>query len=223
MVAHALPPSERDFRGPGCGDDCIVVRAIVPGRFGRTELLLHDPEAHEEYGRVTSFGGRSAVVWTGALVVDLAARSATVYGRELQMTPGEWGFLEHLALHAGRVCSLDELLISARGAEWAGADHLARVTMIRVRFKLGACADLIQTVLGRGYRLALTDPIETYPGMAEPAPEKPWSKTYPHCQRCGRTDRLHEGRGLCRRCRSALLEDRRRARRSPSHAPRRTS
>lgn len=161
MVAQLL--SERSFRGPGCTDACEVVRAIVPGRFGRSELLLHDPFAHEEYGRITSWNGSDPVVWTGALVIDLRARTAGVHGRELELSPFEWSVLEYLAVHAGRICSIAELMTVSRGPVWATEDHVCRAAMSRLRAKLGPCGDLVETVAGRGYRLRMVEPVEAAP------------------------------------------------------------
>ena len=118
-MAAAMAP-ERDFRGPGCTDACEVVKAIVPGRFGRTDLLLHDPDTHEEYGRLTSGVPGGVIVWTGSLLGDLRTRDAFSAGGTLNLTLREWQILEFLALRIGRWCTAAEIV--APPAEVVPAD-----------------------------------------------------------------------------------------------------
>jgi hypothetical protein len=195
MVAQLIP--ERDFRGPGCTDACEVVKAIVPGRFGRSELLLHDPSAHEAYGRATSGGARDGgfVVETGGLRIDRWRRAAFAFGVDVELTGGEWKLLDFLAGHADRYVPTAELARVVMG-EW-GAHHSFHVYMARLRSRLGAASYLIETRFGHGYRLRLLPPTETAP------PSPPWSGAHAFCVCCGGTKRPHSGHGRCVRCRSS--------------------
>jgi DNA-binding winged helix-turn-helix (wHTH) protein len=205
MVAHLTP--ERDFRGAGCTEACEVVRAIVPGRFGRSELLLHDPGVHEEYGRATAGIGGGTVVWTGPLVVDRWAKTAQLGPRTVHLTGREYELLDHLAARLGRLCSMREIGASLWSDSW-GAARAIRMTMLRLRGKLAPCPGLIETVPGRGYRLAVVPPVEHVEDLpVPPRPVTPWRATgrwaqcWERCACCGTTEREHYGHGRCAGCR----------------------
>lgn len=166
MVAQMVP--ERDFRLPGCGDGCHVVKAIVAGVFGRSELLIHDPEDHELYGAASALQSGIMLpalgrVATGRLEVNLFTREASVDGRPLWLTPNEVALLQYLAERLGRLCPRREIA----SAVWPWRDfdghndqyHLLRVNMARIRAKLGEqAADLLVTRCGVGYLLQAIEP-----------------------------------------------------------------
>jgi DNA-binding winged helix-turn-helix (wHTH) protein len=200
MVAERVP--ERDFRGPGCTDACEVLKAIVPGRFGRSELLIHDPSSHEEYGRITAGPTNGTVVWTGSLVIDRWARTVASAGRVVRLTEREWSVLDHLARHVGRLCSLAEIVHAVWGSEWVPADHMVRVNMVRVRQKLGDNGRLIETRIGFGYRLIIAPPIECATPLVLVPATRPngWATLWDRCICCGKTDSPHRSHGRCGRC-----------------------
>ena len=88
----------------------------------------------------------------GDLKLDRAARRATRAGLELSLTRKEIGVLEVLLVADGTVVSAEELLERV----WdENADPFTRtvvVTLTRLRRKLGE-PDLIETVVGAGYRM----------------------------------------------------------------------
>lgn len=88
----------------------------------------------------------------GDLKLDRAARRATRAGLELSLTRKEIGVLEVLLMADGTVVSAEELLERV----WdENADPFTRtvvVTLTRLRRKLGE-PDLIETVVGAGYRM----------------------------------------------------------------------
>ena len=75
------------------------------------------------------------------LVVDEAARVATLRGKALDLTPGEFALLVRLVAHRGRVF--------ARPADERTVD----VQVANLRRKLGSWARHIETVRGVGYRI----------------------------------------------------------------------
>lgn len=198
-LSQALPPAERDLRRPGCTDACQMVKAIVPGRFGRSELLLHDPEAHEEYGQSIAgpFGGQ-AYIQTGALVVALIDCSVTVGGRLVNVSPTEWRILRLLAVNLGWVVSSHDLMTIVWGPEYVTDTHLIRVNVARLREKLGGCARLIKTKCGIGYQLFHEPPSESADDVAPV--RRRWAVEWDACRRCGGTDLPHHGHGFCRGC-----------------------
>src|SRR3954466_7363999 len=93
LMPLSLVPLERSFRATGCDARCEVVQALLPGRFGRSELLLHDPTAHEEYGRgIASLLGDAArlgAVHSGGIAIDLDACTVSRDGSPLAVSPSE--------------------------------------------------------------------------------------------------------------------------------------
>ena len=88
----------------------------------------------------------------GPLVMDVRARKVTVNGREVALTPKEFGILECLAAAPGRVVSRQEILESAWDAHWYGPTKVLDVHVAALRRKLGV-PGLIEAVYGKGFRL----------------------------------------------------------------------
>ncbi len=98
-----------------------------------------------------------APVRVGGLVVDPAARRATLDGREIPLTGYEFALLEALARRAGRVLSREQLMELAKGSAEEAFDRSIDVHVSRLRQKLGddpRHPRLIKTVRGSGYLLA---------------------------------------------------------------------
>jgi DNA-binding response OmpR family regulator len=95
---------------------------------------------------------RGELLHHGPLVVDLRAHRVTVGGREVALTPKEFGILECLASDPGRVVSRQEILELVWDAHWYGPTKVLDVHVAALRRKLGDPA-LVETVYGRGFRL----------------------------------------------------------------------
>ena len=104
--------------------------------------------------RARSAGG-SAAVEAGPLRVDPSTHEATFRGRPLALTPREFGLLEFLARHPGRVHSREELLRKVWGYDYVGASRTVDVHVRRLRVKLGERNHVIETVAGSGYKLVV--------------------------------------------------------------------
>ena len=151
--------AEREFRGPGCdAEACRIVQAVVPGCFGRSEILVHSASTHEAYGRAQVEEWAPAVR-LGPLVVDVAAGVASVDGRELKLTYYEWCILRYLAERIDRVCEYAAISDAVWGEGWHFDAHPVRVIVCRLRAKLGPAGHLIRMERRRGYRLT-RDPEE---------------------------------------------------------------
>jgi DNA-binding response OmpR family regulator len=98
----------------------------------------------------------------GPLVVDSRTRKVTVHGAEIALTPREFEILECLAADPGRVFTRQALLERIWDAHWYGPTKVLDVHVAALRRKLGV-PGLIETVYGRGFRLA-------EPDAAAPAP-----------------------------------------------------
>jgi DNA-binding response OmpR family regulator len=98
----------------------------------------------------------SSTLVVGDLVIDPAAHTVTLAGREVDLTPREFDLLRALALDAGRVLSVDDLLTRVWGAEYAGESQVVYVHIRWLREKIEedpARPRRIVTVRGVGYKL----------------------------------------------------------------------
>ena len=96
----------------------------------------------------------------GPLVVDSRTRKVTVHGEEIALTPREFEILECLAVDPGRVFTRQALLERIWDAHWYGPTKVLDVHVAALRRKLGV-PGLIETVYGRGFRLAEPGPDPT--------------------------------------------------------------
>lgn len=92
----------------------------------------------------------------GDLVVEVPARTASLAGDVLDLSPKEFDMLRVLAERAGDVISKRELLAEVWREPYGGSDHTVDVHISWLRKKLGETAQeprYIQTVHGVGLRL----------------------------------------------------------------------
>ena len=97
--------------------------------------------------------GLPDVVRIGPILIDRSAHRVTADGVEIELTPTEFKLLVTLAERRGRVQSRAHLLETV----WDAAPDIQTRTVDmhvqRLRTKLGAAGELIETVRGFGYRL----------------------------------------------------------------------
>ncbi|HEU4539585.1 MAG TPA: winged helix-turn-helix domain-containing protein [Jiangellaceae bacterium] len=91
----------------------------------------------------------------GGVTLDVAGRRAIAGGRELALTKTQFGLLEHLMRHPGRVCSRAELMSEVWGYREPIGTRTIDVHVAALRAKLGWALP-ISTVRGQGYRV---DPV----------------------------------------------------------------
>lgn len=98
-------------------------------------------------------GPTTSVIEHGRLRVDISARRTWVADESVALTAKEFDILACLALEPGRVVSREEIFDRAWDEHWYGPRKVLDVHMAALRRKLGDQA-LIETVYGRGFRLA---------------------------------------------------------------------
>jgi len=139
------------IRGLELGADDYVTKPFSPRELVlRVQAILRRGGPAAARG-VTSYGG-------GVLVIDEPRRVVMVRGREVGLTPTEWGILAALATVPGRVYSRFELINRVRGYEFEGYERTVDSHVKNLRRKVGddsADPVIVQTVLGGGYRLGL--------------------------------------------------------------------
>lgn len=151
VIALTARSSVEDrIRGLEGGADDYVTKPFSP-----QEVVL----------RVTAVLGRSAPglptgvarFGNGRLEVDQARHEVRFEGGLLDLTPTEWGVLTALAAQPGRVFSRADLVNRVRGYEFAGYERTIDSHVKNLRRKLGvAGAEVIETILGVGYRFGLS-------------------------------------------------------------------
>lgn len=87
------------------------------------------------------------------LRLDPQAHLATFAGISLDLSPTEFALLQLLLRSQGRAFSRSYLLDTVWGETYIGGDRSVDNTVLRLRKKLGALGDAIETVWGVGYRL----------------------------------------------------------------------
>jgi len=97
---------------------------------------------------------QDGVLHVGRMLVDTRAHRVEVDGNEVALTPREFDILACLASDAGRVFTRREMFARVWGGHWYGPTKVLDVHIAAVRRKLGD-PDLIETVYGRGFRLAV--------------------------------------------------------------------
>jgi two-component system, OmpR family, response regulator VanR len=95
---------------------------------------------------------RAPVLRHGDLALDPARRIATRAGRDLALSPKEFGVLEALLRADGAVVSSEQLLESVWDANVDPFTNTVRMTLMKLRRKLGE-PPVIETIAGAGYRL----------------------------------------------------------------------
>jgi DNA-binding response OmpR family regulator len=100
-------------------------------------------------------GGSSAVLRVGELELDTARHEARRGERQLDLTAKEFALLRYFMANAGEVLSQEHLLEHVWDEHADPFTNTVRVTVGTLRRKLaeGDEPQLIETVIGRGYRL----------------------------------------------------------------------
>lgn len=112
----------------------------------RVRAVLRRPIA------VAEAEGREIIIFEGWLL-DIDQRELRdPAGRAVELTAGEFNLLRTFARHPRRLLTRDQLLDLSRGTGAEPFDRAIDLAVSRLRRKLGAAADLIQTVRGEGYR-----------------------------------------------------------------------
>ena len=151
IVLTARSAVDDRIAGLRMGADDYVVKPFSP-----TEVVLRVQAVLGRGGRdrlaeaLGTFGG-------GRLQIDEAGHVASMGGRELALTPHEWGLLVALASAPGRVFSRRELVERVGGYAFDGYERAIDTHVKNLRHKLGPEGqDVIETVVGFGYRLGIT-------------------------------------------------------------------
>ena len=89
----------------------------------------------------------------GSLLLDLSRHEVLLDGAEIPLTAKEFGLLEQLLRHPGRVLTRDVLLNSVWGYDYYGTTRTVDVHIRRLKLKILLLEDAIISVKSLGYKL----------------------------------------------------------------------
>jgi DNA-binding response OmpR family regulator len=140
-------------RGLEMGADDYITKP-----FSHLELLARSRAVLRRYQNQPPAVGETYEA--GNFQMDYGTRRVTVGGKQVRLTPIEYGLLYHLTRNAGRVMPHRTLLAKVWGREYTSELDYLKVYIRRLRHKLGEEVEAniaIESERGVGYRLVSTD------------------------------------------------------------------
>ena len=102
--------------------------------------------------RNASTQNKADVLVFGGLEINIAARTVTVDGKRVELTPKEYELLFYLIEHRNIALSRDKLLSDIWGYDFFGDDRTIDTHINNLRNNLGPYRDYIVTLRGVGYK-----------------------------------------------------------------------
>jgi two-component system alkaline phosphatase synthesis response regulator PhoP len=116
--------------------------ARVKALLRRVDRSRHDTQTTYRYGK---------------LAMDLDRHEVTVQGKDVALTAKEFGLLEHLLRHPGRVLTREVLLNQVWGYDYFGTTRTVDVHVRRLKQKIPLLDEAILSVKSLGYKLKEQD------------------------------------------------------------------
>ncbi len=152
LMLTAKSGEDNRIHGLELGADDYVTKPFSPRELVlRCQAILRRGGHAQAGQQPVSYGG-------GVLVIDEQRREVRVFGTSAALTPTEWGLLVALGTVPGRVYTRLELINRVRGYEFEGYERSVDSHVKNLRRKIEtdpADPQIVQTVLGGGYRLGL--------------------------------------------------------------------
>ncbi|MFI6867190.1 response regulator [Nocardia sp. NPDC050406] len=148
IVLSARTDSSDKVEALDAGADDYVTKP-----FGMDELLARLRAAVRR--GAASADAAEPVVETASFTVDLAMKKVTRHGKDVHLTPTEWGMLEMLVRNRGKLVGRREILREVWGPSYATETHYLRVYLAQLRRKLEddpSNPKHLLTEAGMGYR-----------------------------------------------------------------------
>lgn len=137
--------------GLNLGADDYVTKPFNP-----VELLARVKSQLRRYMVLGSGKTRSSVLRVGDIELDDAAKSVLLMGETVSLTPKEYGILNFLMEHPGRVFSPKQIYAQVWGEESYGAEGTVAVHIRHLREKVEIDPDEprhLKVVWGQGYKI----------------------------------------------------------------------
>lgn len=127
-------------------DDYVTKPFEIPVFLARVHALLRRATAMKEPKEATQ-------LQIGELVLDSDTYVVRCAAEPIELTPTEFKLLAALMKNQGRVLSRDKLVEAIQGQNMSVGDRTIDTHVFGLRKKLGACAEVIETIRGIGYRI----------------------------------------------------------------------
>jgi DNA-binding response OmpR family regulator len=124
--------------------------------FNPDVLLAHVKSVLRRTARQAPADSASTALTAGDMVIDPAAHTVAIGGVDVDLTAREFALLHAMALQAGRVIPVDDLITSVWGAEFMGEPQVVYVHIRWLREKIEADPNNPQRIVnvrGVGYKL----------------------------------------------------------------------
>ena len=132
------------------GADDYVVKPFSP-----KELMLR---VNAIMNRVRPSGAKPRQTESfGGLTVDLGARTVSVDGERVELSPKEYDLLTYLMKNKGLALTREQLLMNVWGYDFYGDDRTLDTHIKLLRKRLGPYSGYIVTIRGVGYRFEAPD------------------------------------------------------------------
>lgn len=142
IIITAREDEETELTSFDCGADEFVSKSVkMRPLMARIKALLK---------RVLP---ENDVLEVGEISIDLNARTVSVGGRNIELTPKEFELLLYLAQYQNVAKSRQQILHSVWNTDYYGDARTVDTHVKNLRMKLGAAGNRIRTVRGMGYLL----------------------------------------------------------------------
>ena len=142
IMLSALGEEYDKVHGFDLGIDDYVVKP-----FSSKELMMR---IHAILKRTSNVSGNTYSI--GDLNIDYSARTVSVNGERVQLSPKEYELLTYLVKNKGIALTREQLLQNVWGYDFFGDDRTLDTHVKLLRKNLGDCAKYIVTLRGVGYR-----------------------------------------------------------------------
>lgn len=153
ILLTARAEVEQRIEGLSLGADDYVTKPFSP-----RELILRVGAVLRRVRQAPPATEGGAVLRAGSITLNADAASASVDGEPLDLTATEFKLLQTLMERKGRVQSRRQLLQAAWGVTANITTRTVDMHVQRLRAKLGAEAERLETVRGFGYRFRADSP-----------------------------------------------------------------
>lgn len=144
IMLSALGEEYDKIHGFDIGVDDYVVKP-----FSSKELMMR---IHAILKRVNAGDTGSDIMKVGEMEINFSARTVTIRGERVQLSPKEYELLAYLAKNAGIALTREQLLQNVWGYDFFGDDRTLDTHIKLLRSNLGDYARYIVTLRGVGYR-----------------------------------------------------------------------
>ncbi len=144
ILLSALGEEYDRIHGFDIGVDDYVVKP-----FSSKELMMR---IHAILKRVSSAETVQDTMTVGEMVINFSARTVSIAGQRVQLSPKEYELLAYLSKNAGIALTREQLLQNVWGYDFFGDDRTLDTHIKLLRKNLGDYAKYIVTLRGVGYR-----------------------------------------------------------------------